>query len=87
MAQLVGAGCWFAVAADAFEACNDILVLHACYKAAYALEVAVAAAIELHLFQYSILACYLNVSRTGSVGCVCYCFHGFINKAQKGVKG
>ena len=87
MAQLVGAGCWLAVAAYAFEACNYILVLHACYKACNALQVAVAATVELDFFQNSILARYLNVSSTGSVGCVCYCFHGFINKAQKGVKG
>ena len=86
-AELVGARCGSAVAADALEACNDVLVLHACDKAAYALEVTVATAIELHLFQNSILARYLDVSRTGSVCCVCYCFHGFINKAQKGVKG
>ena len=76
-AQLVGARCWLAVAAYALEACNDVLVLHACYQAAYALQVAVATTIEFYFFQNAILARYLNVSRTGSVCGVCYCFHGF----------
>ena len=78
-AQLVGARCWLAIAAYALEACNDVLVLHACDKAAYSLKVAVAAAIEFYLFQYSILARYLNVSRTCSVCCIGYCFHGCVN--------
>ena len=75
-AQLVGARCGLAVAAYSLEACNHILVLHAGYQLAYSLQVAVATAVELHFFQYSVLARYLNVSRTCSVCGVCYCFHG-----------
>ena len=76
-AQLVGARCGLAVAANALEACNHVLILHTCCQLAYSLQVTVATAVELHFFQYSVLARYLNVSRTCSVCGVCYCFHGF----------
>ena len=76
-AKLVGARCGLAVAANALEACNHVLILHTCYQLAYSLQVTVATAVELHFFQYSVLARYLNVSRTCSVCGVCYCFHGF----------
>ena len=75
-AELVGARCWLAIAADALEACNDVLVLHACDKAAYSLKVAVAATVELYICDYTILARYLNVSCAGAMGCIGYCFHG-----------
>ena len=78
-AQLVGARCGLAVAANALEACNHVLILHTCYQLAYSLQVTVATAVELHFFQYSVLARYLNVSRTCSVCGVCYCFHGCCN--------
>ena len=76
-AELVGARCGLAVAAYAFEACNDVLILHASNKATYALQVAVAATVEFHFFQNSILARHLNVTRAGSVCCVGYCLHCF----------
>ena len=75
-AQLVGARCGLAVAAYALEACNHVLVLHSCHQLAYSLQVAVAATVELYVCYDTILARYLNVSCTGAVCCVGYCFHG-----------
>ena len=75
VAQLVGTRCGLAVAAYALEACNDILVLHSLYQACDALQVAVAAALEFHICENTVLARYINVSGAGSVGGVCYCFH------------
>ena len=75
-AQLVGARCGLAVAAYALEACDYVLVLHACNQLAYSLQVAVAATVELYICDYTILARYLNVSRAGAMGCIGYCFHG-----------
>ena len=76
-AQLVGARCGLAVAAYAFEACNDVLIFHSGYQPAYALQVAVAATVELDIGEYSVLARHLNVTRAGSVCCVGYCLHCF----------
>ena len=59
-AELVGARCWSAVAADALETCNYILVLHAFYKAADALQVTVAATVELHVDNDAVIACQFN---------------------------
>ena len=59
-AELVGARCGSAVAADALEACYYILVLHAFYKAADALQVTVAATVELHVYNHSVIACQFN---------------------------
>ena len=76
-AELVGARCGLAVAAYAFEACNDVLIFHSGHQPAYALQVAVAATVELDIGEYSVLARYLNVTRAGSVCCVGYCLHCF----------
>ena len=59
-AELVGARCWSAVAADALEACNYVLVLHTFYKAADALQVAVAATVELYVNYDAVIACQFN---------------------------
>ena len=59
-AELVGARCGSAVAADALEACNYILVLHAFYKAADALQVTVAATVELYVDNDAVIACQFN---------------------------
>ena len=59
-AELVGARCWSAVAADALETCNYILVLHAFYKATDALQVAVAATVELYVDNDAVIACQFN---------------------------
>ena len=77
-AQLVGARCGLAVAAYSLEACNHVLVFHSLNQACDALQVAVASAIEFHVCENTVLARYLNVSRTGSVCGVCYCLHGVL---------
>ena len=77
-AQLVGARCGLAVAAYSLEACNHVLVFHSLNQACDALQVAVASAIEFHVCENTVLARYLNVSRTRSVCGVCYCLHGVL---------
>ena len=59
-AQLVGARCGLAVAAYALEACDYVLVLHACNQLAYSLQVAVAATVELDIDNYTVVTCQFN---------------------------
>ena len=53
--ELVGARCWFAVAANAFEACDYIFGLHTLRKFSHALCVAAATTDKLHSRNYIIL--------------------------------
>lgn len=59
--ELIGAGGWLAVAADAFEAGDDVLYVHALYKASDALQVAVAAAGEAYVLEFAVF--YVEVDQ------------------------
>ena len=75
MAQLVGAGGRLAVATYALEACDYIFVLHALYKAADTLQVAVSATVEFLVNYYSVLSCHLNETGTCAACLVGCCLH------------
>ena len=51
LGQLVGAGGAFEAAADAFQLGDDVVGFHAFHEGGHALRVAVAAAVELHVFE------------------------------------
>jgi hypothetical protein len=71
LAQLVGTRGAFEAATDAFQTLEHFINFHAIYQSANALRVAVAAAVELHVFQNAVLDFKLNrltASALGSIG-------------------
>ena len=73
--QLVGAGGAFAAAGDAFQAGDDLIDLHAFYQRADALQVAVAAADVLDIFQLAFLDIKEDAAGTSAFGGV-FVMHG-----------
>ena len=73
--ELVRAGCGAMVALNAFKASNDVLHLHTRDKAANALQIAIAPAIELYVGDNAILNLYIDVSGAGAL-----CFIGYFHK-------
>ena len=70
LGQLVGAGGVFEPATDAFQTLEHFINFHAIYQSANALRVAVAAAVELHVFQNAVLDFKLNRLTTSALGSV-----------------
>lgn len=67
------------VAPDAFEACDDVLHLHAGDESADALQIAVASAIELHVADNAVLHLHVDVARANALGFI-GCFHNQNNQ-------
>ena len=70
LAQLVGAGGVLEAAADAFQTLEYFINFHAIYQGADALGVAVAATVELHVFQDAVLNFKLDGLTAGALGSV-----------------
>ena len=69
-AQLVSAGGVFEPTADAFQTKEYFINFHAIYQSTNALSIAVAASVELHIFQYAVLDFKLNRVTARALGSV-----------------
>jgi hypothetical protein len=67
---LVGARCAFAVAVNAFQTFNDVANGHTLNEFAYALQIAVAAAGEDYVFNFSVNHVKVDKSRASAAGLI-----------------
>ena len=78
-AQLVGARCTFCAAADAVELADDIVNVLSSYQLAYSLQIAVAATLEIHILNNTVIGSRnVNPRRTGPLCLIHDMFHDAI---------